>query len=685
MILTLFMIVKNESSIITRCLDSVKKYIDYIVISDTGSTDNTVEIIKNYLSINNIKGNVYNDEWIDFGFNRTKSLKNAQEWLSENTGNIENNSYFLTIDADMVINFSDSFKKTDLLKYDYWNICQYNNSIRYYNSRFFKSSLPFKCIGVTHEYWGCDVSVSQGKMDTVSIDDRGDGGCKSDKFERDIKLLTKGLQNEPNNHRYYFYLAQSYADYGDTEKAIEWYKKRIESGGWYEEIFISFKRIGDLYNKKGDDANALYYWMIGYDYLPKRSETIYKICNYHRLKGNNNACLVYLKTGISIPYPNDLLLFLEYPVYNYKFIEELSIIGYYINLKKEGMLACQYLLLDKANNIPEYIRDSTFSNNFFYINSISISSSINKKLSIHTRYPYISSSPSIYFDNLSNTYKGVVRAVNYSITDDFKYNIRDFDGKNKVSTINYWAEFDEKLNHISSYEISDVSGSKIRESHIDGFEDIRICVIGSNVYGLAVDWEHCEHNHPSILLLHFNIDNNICKVIPITYNNNICQKNWTLFTEDSKLYAIYSHHPLTIIEINPENGDYKIVKEKFSDYNLKDIRGSANPIKISCNSNDENDENNEWLVLVHEVVQKNTRKYYHRFLKYSSNWDLLEISEPFYFKEFFVEFSLSISYRLSLINIFYSSRDNTTEVMTIEYSKIPWLPKDIKKHLIEIL
>lgn len=48
-LLSLVMIVKNESKIIERCLDSVKSIIDSIIISDTGSTDNTIEIIENYI------------------------------------------------------------------------------------------------------------------------------------------------------------------------------------------------------------------------------------------------------------------------------------------------------------------------------------------------------------------------------------------------------------------------------------------------------------------------------------------------------------------------------------------------------------------------------------------------------------------------------------------------------------
>ena len=43
------MIVKNEAHCIIRCLESIKPYINYWVICDTGSTDGTQNVIKEYL------------------------------------------------------------------------------------------------------------------------------------------------------------------------------------------------------------------------------------------------------------------------------------------------------------------------------------------------------------------------------------------------------------------------------------------------------------------------------------------------------------------------------------------------------------------------------------------------------------------------------------------------------------
>ena len=672
--LTLVMIVKNESKIITRCFDSVKQYIDYIVISDTGSTDNTVELIETYLKDNQIKGKVYQDEWKNFGHNRSKSITNGQHWLdTENIDKTKN--YFITIDADMVIVFHN-FDKSTLAQKDSWSLTQQNDSIKYHNLRLFRSDLPYKCIGVTHEYWGCDGNPSHGHLESIHINDIGDGGAKADKFERDIALLTKGIEDEPGNYRYFFYLAQSYACIKDHHNAIKWYNKRIEAGGWYEEIFISYLKLGELHIEIGEDEKAIHKWMMGFESLPERSETLYKICNYYRLKGKNHSSLLFLKKGISIPYPKHCSLFIEYLIYQYKFIEELSIIGYYTNRKYHGLVACQHLLLDKKT--PEYIRSSVSKNNYYYINKLLEQKRTHKTLVVPTESPYISSS-ACFVKNTKGGFKGVVRSVNYSLNDKFVYSFRD--DHNIVRTRNYWVEFNDGID--TFYEIKDLT-PKVRDSHIKGMEDMRICFVGDKLYGLAVDWEHCKNNHPSILLTHFSKDGDskyiINKALPITYNDDVCQKNWVLFTDKNKLYAVYSHHPLTILEINPNTGDYNVVIEKYSNYNLRDIRGSAVPVYIPPSIPKKE---GCWLFLIHEVIHRDTRKYFHRFLRYSHDWELLDISEPFYFNNFYVEFTLSIIFDRNKVVIPYSTRDNTTEILTVDYDDIPWLPKDTKKWMIE--
>lgn len=53
------MIVKNESTVLARCLDSIKDLVDEMIIVDTGSTDNTKKIAASYTD------QIYDYEWCD--------------------------------------------------------------------------------------------------------------------------------------------------------------------------------------------------------------------------------------------------------------------------------------------------------------------------------------------------------------------------------------------------------------------------------------------------------------------------------------------------------------------------------------------------------------------------------------------------------------------------------------------
>src|SRR5262245_49038382 len=94
----LVMIVRNESAVVRRCLDSVKGVISHWVICDTGSTDDTAIIIEETLK--GIPGTLYRTPWVDFGHNRSLALQLAR-------GKAD---YHLLIDADMVVNVRREFR-----------------------------------------------------------------------------------------------------------------------------------------------------------------------------------------------------------------------------------------------------------------------------------------------------------------------------------------------------------------------------------------------------------------------------------------------------------------------------------------------------------------------------------------------------------------------------------------------
>jgi len=236
--LCLNMIVKNESNIIRRLFDSVISIIDTYCICDTGSTDNTVKIIEEYFKEKGIYGKIVFEPFKNFCHNRNFALKSC----------LGMSDFVLLLDADMTIKIN-KFNKIDLLKADSFNILQGNDSFFYQNMRIVKNNGLYKYVGVTHEYIDSpqNNTVLSFDKNSIFINDIGDGGSKSNKFERDINLLLDGIKDEPNNVRYYFYLANSYHDSGKFEEAINTYLKRISLGGWDQEVWYSYYRIGLCY------------------------------------------------------------------------------------------------------------------------------------------------------------------------------------------------------------------------------------------------------------------------------------------------------------------------------------------------------------------------------------------------------------------------------------------------------
>ena len=217
------MIVRNESRIIKRLLQSVLPIIDTYVICDTGSTDDTPNIIKSFFDENLIPGQVITEPFKNFGYNRTVALKAAYGKAT----------YALLLDADMIFKIEPSFNKQALIA-DSYLITQKGGGLSYYNTRLIKLDIDAKSTGPTHEYYDMPRGSRNERLDTIWIDDIGDGGSKGDKFNRDIRLLKQGIKEEPNNGRYYFYLANSYFNSAQHQESIPYYIKRIELGGWYE-------------------------------------------------------------------------------------------------------------------------------------------------------------------------------------------------------------------------------------------------------------------------------------------------------------------------------------------------------------------------------------------------------------------------------------------------------------------
>lgn len=284
--------VKNESQIIKRCLSSIKDIIDYYVIVDTGSSDNTIDIIKEYLK--DIPGEIHSKPWINFAYNRTDALQLAKN----------KSDYAILLDADMMV-LNVLFDKNKL-ESDAYHI-RYAGNCDYAQVLLINNRLDWKYKGVTHEYITSEQAKSFETLEELKILHLHDGSSRETKFQRDIELLEQGIKDEPENSRYYFYLAQSYKDLGNYEKASDYYLKRAKMYGWEEEVFYSIYQLGYCNEMLGKVKEAKYYYLAAWEFRPTRAEPLYRLSVLCNKRKEHEQAYVFAKSGLKIKYPKDLL------------------------------------------------------------------------------------------------------------------------------------------------------------------------------------------------------------------------------------------------------------------------------------------------------------------------------------------------------------------------------------------
>ncbi|MEJ8552661.1 glycosyltransferase [Tepidibacter sp. Z1-5] len=282
--ISLCMIVKDEEMNLKKCLQSVVSFVDEIIIVDTGSTDKTKDIAKDFTE------KIYDFDWCnDFAKARNFSLEKA------------NNDWILVLDADEVV---ADFKKKELAKYiggndrtvgriKRINIFEDNIGSKRYIERvnrvFNKKHYHYE--GIIHEQI---ISKNKQNYKIINVDIIADhiGYTKeviknTDKINRNLKLLKESIKkNDKDPYLYYqlgktYYMDKRYEDaYGNFVKALnldidtkyEYVQDLVES---YGHALINTERY-----KKALELET-------YDYFYK------EIIDYKFLMG-----LIYMNNGL---------------------------------------------------------------------------------------------------------------------------------------------------------------------------------------------------------------------------------------------------------------------------------------------------------------------------------------------------------------------------------------------------
>ena len=93
------------------------------------------------------------------------------------------------------------------------------------------------------------------------------------------------------------------------EKAIEWYAKRANLGGWYEEVYYLLLQIALLkieLNAPLDEVQNLL--LAAYEYRPQRAESLYHLARQLRFHNKARLAYIYATVAANIPLSKDILL-----------------------------------------------------------------------------------------------------------------------------------------------------------------------------------------------------------------------------------------------------------------------------------------------------------------------------------------------------------------------------------------
>ncbi len=346
------MIVRDEAHVIGRCLDSARPLIDSWCIVDTGSSDGTQDRVRELMS--DLPGQLIERPWRNFEHNRSEAIT-----FADGAGD-----YLLFIDADDVLELTPGFQRPTLSADAYEVVIDYA-STTYRRVALVKASLPWRYVGVLHEYLECGAPFQRALLDGVRIRIVG-GGARSrvgerQKYARDAAILEQALRDDPANTRYAFYLAQSYRDADQPELALAAYDRRATMGGFDEEVFCAKLEAARLARRLRRPADEIVRRLLdAHETRPRRAEALGELAMYLREEGERwPLAFLFARRAREIPMPDDLL-FVGREWYDWRCLDEYAVAAYWVGEYRESHAACELLL--GSDKLPPEQRPRVIAN-----------------------------------------------------------------------------------------------------------------------------------------------------------------------------------------------------------------------------------------------------------------------------------------------------------------------------------
>lgn len=355
----LYLIALNEAETLPRMLASVEGAFDEIVLVDTGSTDNTVEVFNEWAESLPFDERpvckVRSFQWCDdFSAARNYALDQVESYWA------------VRMDADDTMESTPRELRKALNQPE--NVVGVMMPYEWHSG--FSGHLC-RATRTGHAGWAGRLHESlvldgaRATYDRCLWKTHRVAGTRDS--EKDLAMLRADIADDPANARAQFYLAQTYKDAGQPVDAIREYDKRVAMGGWAEETWWSMYQSG-VQCEMVDEGEAVRRLLAAYNFRPSRAEPLYELGNYYRRKEQPATALLFLDQAANIPTPENDVLFVQNAVYDWGIAFERGICCFWT-----GQLAMSTLYSAEVvdcETAPENVREQAALNYGFAIDAL---------------------------------------------------------------------------------------------------------------------------------------------------------------------------------------------------------------------------------------------------------------------------------------------------------------------------
>lgn len=362
------LMVKNEAARIAATIESCNHpNISGIIVYDTGSTDNTLEVIK---STARVPVSIKYGTFVNFEVSRNQCLAFANNVAKE-----LGYTHFFLLDANDELVFKN-FTTDNLDNACAWYVpCVWKTSLvdsplEFKNLKFIRAGTEATWKGVVHEYLDTNGVLPEHLPGVVVYQDRivDNDGKSAARWVQDKVLLETEVGANPSNTRAVYYLAQTCECLGDLEAAYRYFKMRtMQTHGFYEEQYHATFRCGFISNLlKFDKLDSIQWYTRAY-LLWKRAEPLVAIARLYADCKQFKLSHLYAKLACATDFPADALLFVDRECYEYERWHQLGIVSWYASEPADGVTGCQMAIAARqrdidVQNLGHYNRVQTTSN-----------------------------------------------------------------------------------------------------------------------------------------------------------------------------------------------------------------------------------------------------------------------------------------------------------------------------------